>query len=71
MIPRYYIHILIVFSKNYLIDKEQNEIGNWYKANKLSVNTSKTNYMILGTAHITNTFIDLSKYWHDDDKNST
>ena len=30
-----------------------NEVSNWFKANKLSVNASKTNYMILGTPHIT------------------
>ena len=27
--------------------------------------------MLLGTAHITNTFIDLSEYCHDEDKHST
>ena len=32
-----------------LIDKELNEISNWFKANKLSVNASKTHYMKLDT----------------------
>ena len=29
------------------------EVSNWFKANKLSVNASKTNYMTEGTPHIT------------------
>jgi hypothetical protein len=36
-----------------LINTELNEVSNWFKANKLSVNASKTNYMILGTPHMT------------------
>ena len=35
-----------------LINEGLNEVSNWFKANKLSVNASKTNYMILGTPHI-------------------
>ena len=35
-----------------LINEELNEASNWSKANKLSVNASKTNYMILGTPHM-------------------
>lgn len=35
-----------------LINQELKEISNWFKANKLSINTSKTNYMILGTSHM-------------------
>ena len=31
------------------INEELKEVTNWFKANKLSVNASKTNYMILGT----------------------
>ena len=31
------------------INEELKEVSNWFKANKLSVNASKTNYMILGT----------------------
>ena len=38
---------------------------------KLSVNASKTNYMILGTSHITNKYIDVNEYCHDDDIKST
>ena len=34
----------------------------WFKANKLSVNASKTNYMMLGTSHMTNKYIDVNKY---------
>ena len=32
-----------------IIDKELNEISNWFKANKLSVNASKTHFMKLDT----------------------
>jgi hypothetical protein len=32
-----------------LINKELGEVSNWFKANKLSINASKTNYMLLGT----------------------
>ena len=35
------------------INKELSEISNWFKANKLSVNASKTNYMIMGTPKMT------------------
>ena len=34
------------------INEELKEVSNWFKANKLSVNASKTNYMILGTPHM-------------------
>ena len=50
---------------------ELNEISNWFKANKLSVNASKTNYMTGYTSHITNKYIDVNEYCHDDDINST
>ena len=50
---------------------EPNKISNWFKANKLSVNASKTNYMILVTSHKTNKYIDVNEYCHDDDINST
>ena len=34
------------------MNEEMKEVSNWFKANKLSVNASKTNYMILGnTSH--------------------
>jgi hypothetical protein len=36
-----------------LVNDELKEVSNWFKANKLSVNASKTNYMILGTPHMT------------------
>ena len=36
-----------------IINEELKEVSNWFKANKLSVNDSKTNYMILGTPHMT------------------
>ena len=58
-----------ISSKITSINMELNEISNWFKANKLSVNASKTNYMILGTSHITNKYIDISEYCHDDDIN--
>jgi hypothetical protein len=35
------------------INKELSEVNNWFKANKLSVNASKTNYMIMGTPKMT------------------
>jgi len=45
-------------SKINLINKELEEVSNWFKANKLSVNASKTNYMIIGTKHMTRTKAD-------------
>ena len=33
------------------INKELQEVTNWFKANKLSVNAGKTNYMLLGTRY--------------------
>ena len=36
-----------------VINDELDKVSNWFKANKLSVNASKTNYMILGTPHMT------------------
>ncbi len=35
------------------INIELSEVNNWFKANKLSVNASKTNYMIMGTPKMT------------------
>ena len=40
-----------VMSKFDMINSELQEVTNWFKANKLSVNASKTNYMLLGTNH--------------------
>ena len=45
-----------IATKINLINKELSEIFNWFKANKLSVNASKTNYMMLGTSHTTNKY---------------
>ena len=36
-----------------LINKELSEVSNWFKTNKLSVNATKTNYMIMDTPKIT------------------
>ena len=36
-----------------VVNAELEEVSNWFKTNKLSVNASKTNYMILGTSHMT------------------
>ena len=45
-----------IATKINLINKELSEICNWFKANKLSVNASKTNYMMLGTSNTTNKY---------------
>ena len=36
-----------------LINSELLEVSNWFKANKLSANATKTNYMIMGTPKMT------------------
>ena len=36
-----------------LAAKELKEVTNWFQTNKLSVNASKTNFMIMGTTHQT------------------
>lgn len=36
-----------------IVKKELGEVSNWFRANKLSVNAKKTNYMILGTPQMT------------------
>ena len=43
-----------IATKINLINEELSEICNWFKANKLFVNASNTNYMMLGTSHTTN-----------------
>ena len=53
-----------ITSQNEMINKELQEICCWFQANKLSVNASKTNYMVLGTHHSTRKFIDISKSGH-------
>ena len=47
-------------SKINVVNEELKEVSNWFKANKLSVNASKTNYMILGTPHMTSTKISVN-----------
>ena len=42
-----------ISSKIDLINTELKEVTNWFKTNKLSVNASKTNFMIMGTTHQT------------------
>ena len=40
-------------SKVHVVNEELKEVSNWFKANILSVNASKTSYMILGTPQMT------------------
>ena len=42
-----------IVSKIPMINTELSEVRNWFKANKLSFNATKTNYMIMGTQHMT------------------
>ena len=42
-----------IVSKIPLVNRELTEVSNWFKANKLSVNATKTNYMIMGTQYMT------------------
>ena len=42
-----------IVSKIPVINRELSEVSKWFKANKLSVNATKTNYMIMGTQHMT------------------
>ena len=46
-----------IVSKHEIINNELQKICNWFQANKLSVNASKTNYMVLGTHYSTRKFI--------------
>ena len=48
-------------SQNDIINNELQEICNWFQANKLSVNASKTNYMVFGTHHSTRKSIDINQ----------
>ena len=50
-----------IASQNEIINKEVQEICNWFQANKLSVNAGKTNYILLGTYHNTRKFIDINQ----------
>ena len=47
--------------QNDIIDIELQEIFNWFQANKLSVNTTKTNYMVLGTPQSIRKSIDINQ----------
>jgi len=47
-----------ILSKIDRINKELEKVANWFKANKLSVNASKTNFMIMGTQQKTAKCID-------------
>ena len=38
-----------------MANEELQEVNNWFKANKLPINASKTNFMISGTPHMTST----------------
>ena len=42
-----------IVSKIPLVNRELTEVSNWIKTNKLSVNATKTNYMIMGTQYMT------------------
>ena len=42
-------------------NEELKEVSNWFKANKLSVNASKTNYMILGTPYMVSNIDELDE----------
>ena len=42
-----------IVSKIPKINRELSEVSFWFKVNKLSVNSSETNYMIMGTQHVT------------------
>jgi len=55
-----------IASQNDIINNELQEICNWFKANKLSVNASKTNYMVLGTQYSTAKYIDVNQKCSND-----
>ena len=44
-------------SKIELVNRELKEVSNWFQANKLSVNASKTNFMLMGTTYRTNKYV--------------
>ena len=50
-----------IASQNDIINIELQEICNWFQTNKLSVNATKTNYMVLGTPQSTRKFIDINQ----------
>ena len=49
-----YLHKDINIQIN-MVNEELQAVNNWFKANKLSINASKINFMILGTPHMTST----------------
>ena len=50
-----------IASQNDIINIELQEICNWFQANKLSVNATKTNYVVLGTPQSTRKFTDIKQ----------
>ena len=58
MTPTFCIHMMILPVKMNEIDKELQEATNWFEASKLSVNTGKTNYMLLCTRHGNTKYVD-------------
>ena len=42
-----------IVNKVSIVNRELKEVSNWFRANKLSINASKTNFMIMGTPHMT------------------
>ena len=55
MTPQFLYSHKDISSKVNMVNEELQEVNNWFKANKLSINASKTNFMILGTPHMTST----------------
>ena len=49
----FYSLIKTLLNKTNIVNNELKEVSNWFKANKLSINASKTNFMILGTSFMT------------------
>ena len=52
---------LDITSQNGIINTKLQEICNWFEANKLSVNVSETNYMVLGIHHSIRKLIDINQ----------
>ena len=60
-----------IASQNDIINNELQEICNWFQANKLSVNASKTNYMVLGTQYNTAKYTDVNLTCSTDSQNDS
>ena len=56
-----------IASKLSIVNKELSEISNLFKANKLSVNASKTKYMMLGTSVSTKKYVNATQDSLDND----